>query len=459
MTMKGRRGCLTLMGVGVFQRGRLERGRKTPGLKTWATALARATEVCCTPPLQGRGLSRGCATGSGIVLRSRPRRARRSAIFCGALASAFALAGCGGAGQNANKMTSFSTAESAASKAELFTLPADQMSHIQIYTVAQAPLARTLRLSGAVAYNGYLTTPVITQVGGPVSRIVVTPGEHVRAGQPLLYVASPDYSQMRSAYIKARNAFQLADRFYKRAQDLFAHQAIAQADLEQAESNRTQAEADLQSSEQAIRVLGITNPESVLTAPSSAELPLLAPLAGEVVERLCSPGQLLQAGGTQCFTLSDMNSVWVLVNVYQNDIAYVHVGEDVTIDNETYPGVVRGKIQYVAPALDPTTRTLQARIEASNPGERLKKDMYVTAEVRAGVIPNALLVPDASVLRDTENMPYVYLQTGSNQFARRMVTLGETQSGKTQIVNGLQAGDKVVGDGSLFLQFQNSLQR
>jgi membrane fusion protein, heavy metal efflux system len=391
------------------------------------------------------------------VNRSGSERAWRSAGFCVALAAALALAGCGG-GDNANKMTSFSTAESAENKAELFSLPADQMSHIQIYTVAQAPLERTLRLSGAVAFNGYATTPVITQVGGPVSRIVVTPGEHVKSGQPLLYVASPDYSLTRSAYIKARDASQLADRFYKRAQDLYAHQVIALADLEQAESNRTQAEADLQSSEQAIRVLGIPNPESVLTAPSSAELPLLAPMAGEIVERLCSPGQLLQAGGTQCFTLSDMSTVWVLVNVYQNDIAYVHVGQDVTIDNETYPGVVRGKIQYVAPALDPTTRTLQARIEASNPGERLKRDMYVTAEVRAGVIPNALSVPDAAVLRDSENMPYVYIQTGASQFARRMVTLGDSQSGKTQILTGLQAGDKVVGDGSLFLQFQNSLQ-
>jgi len=396
---------------------------------------------------------------SDAIKQNRKKFARHSAIFCGALTAAFMLAGCGSAGENAGKMTSFSTTESAASKAELFSLPPEQMSHIQIYTVAQVPLGRTLRLSGAVAYNGYLTTPVITQVGGPVSRIVVTPGEHVTAGQPMLYVTSPDYSLTRSAYIKARDASQLADRFYKRAQDLFAHQAIAQADLEQAESNRTQAQADLQSSEQAIRVLGITNPESVLTASPMAELPLLAPLAGEVVERLCSPGMLLQAGGTQCFTLSDMDTVWVLVNVYQNDIAYVHVGEEVTIDNETYPGIVRGKIQYVAPALDPTTRTLQARIEASNPGERLKKDMYVTAEVRAGVIPNALSVPDAAVLRDTENMPYVYLQTGASQFARRMVTLGESQDGKTQIVSGLQAGDKVVGDGSLFLQFQNSLQR
>ena len=154
-----------------------------------------------------------------------------------------------------------------------------------------------------------------------------------------------------------------------------------------------------------------------------------------------------------------MSSVWVLVNVYQNDVAYVHVGDEVTIDNEAYPGVVRGKIQFIAPALDPTTRTLQARIEASNPGERLKKDMYVTAEVRAGVIPNALMVPDAAVLRDTENMPYVYMQTGNNQFAQAHGDARRKPGRKTQITAGLQAGDKIVGDGSLFLQFQNSLQR
>ncbi len=373
-----------------------------------------------------------------------------------ALAVALALAGCGG--EQASKMTSFSTTESAESKAELFTLPADQMAHIQIFTVAQAPLVRTLRLSGVVAYNAFLTTPVISQVGGPVSRILVTPGQQVKEGEPLLYVTSPDYSVARSAYVKARDAFQLADKFYKRDQDLYAHKAIAEADLEQAESTRAQAEADLQSSEQAIKILGISNPDDLISKPASSEVALLAPLAGEVVERLCSPGQLLTAGGTQCFTLSKMSSVWVLVNIYQNDVAYVHVGDEVTIDNDAYPGEIRGKIQFISPALDPTTRTLQARIEASNPGERLKKDMYVTAEVRAGVIPNALSIPDSAVLRDTENMPYVYIQTGNNQFARRMVTLGDSQNGKTQITTGLQTGDKIVGDGSLFLQFQNSLQ-
>jgi cobalt-zinc-cadmium efflux system membrane fusion protein len=369
------------------------------------------------------------------------------------------IVACGGAREQASKMTSFSTAESADAKAELFSLPADQMSHIQVVSVEKGRLARMLRLSGAVEYNDFKTTPVITQVGGPVSRVMVVRGEHVSAGQVLLYVASPDYSLLRSAYIKAQQALQLADRIFRRDQDLYEHHAIAQADVEVAEAARAQAQADLESSADAIRILGITDPQTIVSRAPSPEVPLYSPVAGEVVDRMCSPGQLLAAGATQCFTLSDMSSVWILVNIYQNDVAYVRVGDPVTIENESYPGAVRGKIEYISPALDPTTRTLQARIAAPNPGERLKKEMYVTAQVQAGVIPNALFVPNSSVLRDDQNMPYVYLQTGSTQFARRGVTLGESQDGKTQVLTGLQANDRVVGDGSLFLQFQNSLQR
>ena len=380
--------------------------------------------------------------------------------LCGAfLAVAFVAGGCSAPGEQAAKMTSFSAGANPQDQAQLFTLPADQMSHIQVVTVNAVTMPRTLHLTGSVAYNGFKTTPVISQVGGPVSRIVVSPGDHVRAGQPMLYVASPDFSMTRSAFIKARDAAQLADKQYTRAQDLYTHQAIAQSDLEQAESARNQAQADLQSSTDAIRVLGIANPESIVNQPPSPELPVMAPVNGEVVERLCSPGQLLQAGGTQCFTLSDLSTVWILVNVYQNDLSFVHVGDAATVENESYPGEVRGKIEYVAAALDPTTRTLQARIESANPGERMKRDMYVNAVVRAGTIANALVVPDTSILRDDQNMPYVYRQAGTNQFARQPVTLGESQNGQTQLLTGVKAGDRVVGDGSLFLQFQNSLQR
>jgi RND family efflux transporter MFP subunit len=147
------------------------------------------------------------------------------------------------------------------------------------------------------------------------------------------------------------------------------------------------------------------------------------------------------------------------VNVYQKDLPYVRVGDTVAIQTDTYPEVFHGRISYVAASLDPSTRTLQARIETNNPGEKLKKDMYVSVTVNAGAIPNAIALPDAAVLRDSENQPFVYALTSSNQFGRRVVTLGESLNGKTQITSGLKSGDQVIGNGSLFLQFENDLQR
>ena len=345
-------------------------------------------------------------------------------------------------------------------RAELFTVPADQMSHVQVVTVQPTDLVRVLRLSGVVAYNAFRTTPVITQVNGPISRILAQPGQVVKQRQPMLFVASPDFAQNRANYLKARDAYILADKNYARSVDLFQHHAIAQRDLEAAESARTQAQADMSAAEQALRILG-ANPDVVLQGAGSAELPLLAPLGGEVVERLCSPGQVIQAGSTQCFTLSDMSTVWVLSNVFQDDLAYVHVGDPATIQSDAYPDVFQGTVSYIAAALDPTSRTLQARIVTRNKGEKLKKDMYVTTMVRAGTIHNALAVPDAAILRDTENTPFVYVATNQagNQFGRRPVSIGLSQNGITQVTNGLSAGDRVVGDGSLFLQFANSLQR
>jgi membrane fusion protein, heavy metal efflux system len=371
------------------------------------------------------------------------------------------LSGCGsGPGESESSMTSFKATESKADTAELFSVPKEQMSHLQIVAAEEGALPRTLRLAGAVAYNAFETTPVFAPIGGPVHEILVAPGQFVRAGQPLLTVTSPDYSAARSAYLKARDAFALADKFYARAQDLYAHGAMSEADFQSAESNRTQAHADVESSADALRALGLKDPDAVLKNPaqSTAEIPVPAPVTGEIVERLVGPGQFLQSGTTQCFTISNTSTVWVLVNIYQNDLSYIHLGAPVEISTDTYADLFHGKISYIAPALDPNTRTLQARIVTENPGRKLKKDMYVTAIVNAGSIPGAITVPDAAVLRDTENQPFVYVQTNPNQFARRVVTLGESGNGRTRITSGLKEGEHLVGDGSLFLQFKNSIQ-
>lgn len=375
------------------------------------------------------------------------------------LAALVLMAACNsGDRERASQMTSFSARASRSATPQLFTIPQEQMAHVQVVTIQPTTMRRTLRLTGTVAYNAFNTTPVITQVGGPVSRILVVPGQHVKQGQPMLDVSSPDYSQLLDTYLKASDSYRLAGKNYARAQDLYQHHAIAERDLEQAESDRNQARADLNAAEEGMKILGIKNPDALAKAPVSAQIPVLAPIGGEVVERLVSPGQVVQAGQTQAFTISDLSTVWVLANVYQADLAYVHRGDGVVVQTDAYPQSFHGRISYVAPALDPNTRTLQARIVVDNPGEKLKKDMYCTVTVTAGTLSNVIAVPDASILRDDNNEPFVYTERGANQFGRQGVTLGAAQNGRTQILKGLSSGDRVVGDGSLFLQFANSLQ-
>jgi len=385
----------------------------------------------------------------------RNSRWQQLAAWAAVSAIMWVLASCQGSGSNAANAAGATNSNNP----ELFAIPPDQMSHVQVLTVQPTTLTRSLRLTGAVAYNSFRTTPVITQVSGPVSRVVVVPGQKVTQGQPMLYVASPDYSQLRTNYLKAKDAYALAQKAYSRAQDLYQHHAIAEQNVEQAESAEVQANGDLVSAQAALKVMGVTDPDALVKAPPSFEVPVRASIGGLVVEQDVSAGQLIQPGTTQCFMISDISTVWVLVNVYQKDLPYVRVGDQVTIQTDTYPEVFHGRIAYVAASLDPSTRTLQARIETNNPGEKLKKDMYVVATVSAGTIPNAIALPDAAVLRDTENQPFVYAAASANQFGRRSVTLGESLDGQTQITSGLKPGDRVVGNGSLFLQFANSLQR
>ncbi|HKW75658.1 MAG TPA: efflux RND transporter periplasmic adaptor subunit, partial [Terriglobales bacterium] len=163
-----------------------------------------------------------------------------------ALLCCAALAGCSGKDQ---PTSAYSGSASGSSKSELFSVPKEQMDHVQVLTLQPSSFPRVLRLTGTVAYNGFATTPVITQVSGPVSRVIVSPGEHVHKSQPMLYVSSPDYSQLRANYLKARDAHSLAHKNYARAQDLYAHHAIAQRDLQTAESAEIQAQADQQAAE------------------------------------------------------------------------------------------------------------------------------------------------------------------------------------------------------------------
>jgi cobalt-zinc-cadmium efflux system membrane fusion protein len=351
---------------------------------------------------------------------------------------------------------------SAAVQPALFTVPQDQMAHLQVAPVETRNWQIAVHTTGTVDWNADRTTQAITQVNGPITRILVDTGAKVNAGDPLLYVSSPDVVNALSAYRKARNREVFNQRIVDREKDLLARGAVAVKDVESAEADYNDALTDVQNSLQPLRIFGITAQEidqaEKQGTAMNTELAVRAPIPGVVVQTLVSPGMLIQAGVTVCFMLSDVTSVWVQGHIFDRDLPLVRVGDPVVESNPASDRVFHGTVQYVGAFVDPNTRTTPVRIVTQNPEGLLKKDMFVDAVISTSTRSNILVVPVAAVLRDDKNEPIVYVQAEPGKFAQRSVSIGVQQDGMVAVTGGLQKGEQVLADGSLFVQFANSIQ-
>jgi membrane fusion protein, heavy metal efflux system len=355
------------------------------------------------------------------------------------------------------------TAAQPAAAASYFTVPPEQLTHLKIVPAKQSSWSATVRTTGTVDWDNDHTTQAITQVSGPIARIVADTGTHVKVGDPLLYVASPDITNAISVYRKAKNRFDLAQHSLDRNRDLFAHKAIAQRDMEAAEADYNDAATDLQTSLQALKIFGVAQTEiseaerqNVAIRP---ELAMRAPLAGTVVQKMVLPGQFIQAGTTAAFVITNTSTVWVQGHVYDKDLRTVHVGDKVDVRNQSFPEAFHGVITYIGDVIDPATRTTSVRIVTQNAGGLLKKDLFVDLVIHDKTSKDVLAVPTAAVLYDEENFPFVYLEVGQGRFAQHTVKIGGQQGDETEIVDGLKPGDRVVSQGSVFLQFANTYQQ
>jgi cobalt-zinc-cadmium efflux system membrane fusion protein len=347
-------------------------------------------------------------------------------------------------------------------EAGLFTVAAEQMAHLKVVTVGTKVWQTTILTTGTVDWDADHTTQAITQVNGPISRILVDTGAKVREGDPLLYVSSPDVANAVSAYRKARNREALSKRIVDRMNEMLSHGAVAAKDVESAEADYNDARTDVQTSLQSLRIFGITQQEIDQAQQQgtaiSTELAVRAPIAGVVVQKLVSPGMLIQAGATVCFMLSDTSTVWVQGHIFDRDLPFVRTGDSVEETNPAAARTFHGVVNYVGSFVDPATRTTPVRIVTQNPGGLLKKDMFVEAAIRTGSQSGVLGVPASAVLRDDKNEPIVYVQVEPGKFAQRSVTIGALQDGMIAITAGLQKGENVLADGSLFVQFATSIQ-
>jgi cobalt-zinc-cadmium efflux system membrane fusion protein len=348
----------------------------------------------------------------------------------------------------------------AGEEAALFQVPQNQLDHLKIVEVKKAAWSSTVHTTGTVDWDADHTTQAITQVSGPISRLLVDLGTRVAVNQPLLYVSSPDVANAIVTYRKARNHLDYAKRTLDRSQDLLDHKVIAQKDFETAQQDFNDAGSDVENSLQALKIFGVTQQEvddaqrqGVAINP---QLAVRSPIAGVVVQKLVSPGLVIQAGMTACFTISDVSTVWVQGHIYDRDLDSIRVGDAVEETNSSFKETFHGVVSYIGALVDPATRTTSVRIVTRNPQGMLKKDMFVDAVIHTRSGRSVLTVPTSAILRNDENLPFVYVQAAPGQFAQRLVNLGAQQGDDTEIVRGAKEGEKIVAEGSVFLQFANS---
>lgn len=365
-------------------------------------------------------------------------------------AAALLLAGCGS-----------DTKQNAAAEAP----PSAQVEHegdaniVQVDNADQFPLATAtdykaasqLTVTGTVSPDVSRTVPVISIASGRVVEIRARLGDTVKKGQLLLRVQSADIAAAYSDYRKAVADETLANTQFERAKGLYDHGAISLNDFQVAEDTANKAKVDVETTAEHLRVLG-----APLDHPSGI-VDIVAPTAGVITDQQVTNAAGIQGlSSTNPFTISDLSDVWILCDVYENDLSDVRLGDSAQVRLNAYPDqVVTGTISNIGAVLDPNIRTAKVRIQVHNPGN-MRPGMFVTATFRGQKKESHASVPASAILH-LHDRDWVYMPAGGKKFKRVAVVAGEMLPNNTQeIISGINPGDQVVSNA---LVLQNTVEQ
>jgi cobalt-zinc-cadmium efflux system membrane fusion protein len=320
-----------------------------------------------------------------------------------------------------------------------------------------APEALQQAATGVVQANAYRSTPVVSLVGGRLTQVSVEAGQEVRRGQTLAVVFSDELAMAQTRYLSSQAELEEHHRHHQRTAQLVEIGAASREEFEQSTTLLKKAEAELASQRQRLLLLGLT-PQRVaaLNTPSqvSSEVSLPAPVSGTVISRAANPGEVVEAN-KEILRVADLSNVWVVGQVFERDLARVRVGSGASVTSEADPGRIwRGRVTYVDPQLEPSTRTAQVRVEVSNPGQALKLGMFVnvgfgslgTAEATAPTVPS-------SSVQTVGGHTVVFLATADpGVYVMRPVRVGAEAAGRFPVTEGLHVGDRIVTEGSFMLR-------
>ena len=317
----------------------------------------------------------------------------------------------------------------------------DKPEQFPLAVAERVDVADQLQVNGSVFPDIAREVPVISLASGRVVDIKARLDDYVKKGELLLKVQSPDITNAFGIYLKAVNDEQLANKAYVRAKDLSDHGAISLGMLEQAEDTEKDAQVDLTAADEQLKTLGIdkNHPGPVV--------PVYAPISGVIVAQYVTNAAAAGvnfSGSATAFTIADLSTVWIVCDVYENDMPKLQLGQEAKIKLNAYPDkLLIGRISDIGPVLDPSIRTAKVRIEVPNPGI-LKMGMFVTATFESKAKVAHAVVPADAVLH-MHDRDFVFVPAGEKAFRRIEVQAGDVLPGNRQeILSGLDAGQKVV---------------
>jgi membrane fusion protein, heavy metal efflux system len=308
-----------------------------------------------------------------------------------------------------------------------------------VATAAEYQAPSKLVVTGSVYPDVARTVPVVTLASGRVVDIRARLGDTVRKGQLLLRIRSDDVSGGYDAYRKAVSDELLARKALDRANLLFEHGAIAQQDLEAAQDNEDDAKTTLDTATEHLKLLG-NDPEH-----PNGIVDIAAPIGGEITDQEVVNGSTIQSYSANPFTISDLSSVWIVCDVYENDITTLGVGQEADVRLNAFPDqVLKGRVSNIGGLLDPTLRTAKVRIEVPNPGAKMRVGMFATATFY-GVKKQTYTSVPATAIIHLHDRDWVYAPAPNNMFQRLEVTGGDQLPNRMQqVLTGLQPGQRVV---------------
>lgn len=373
----------------------------------------------------------------------------------GLLALAIALAGCdkGGTSEAAGGAPAGAPPPAQVEKElDVSVINVDHPERFPLATAGARTEAPELNVTGTVTADVSRNVPVVSLASGRVVEIHARLGDEVRKGQLLLRVQSADIAAAFADYRKAQADAVLAQAQLDRAKLLLEHGAIAQKEVEIAQDASEKARVDVETAREHLRVLGadLNHPSPIVDVD--------APVSGVIVEQNVTTAAGIKTldNSPNLFTIADLSNVWVMCDVYENDLPYVHVGETAEIRLNAYPGrVLSARISNIAPILDPTIRTAKVRLEVRNPG-MLRLGMFVTATFHGQAKETRAVVPASAILH-LHDRDWVYMPVEGRGFRRIEVTAGPMLPDNMQeVIAGLKPGAQVVSNA---LVMQNTVEQ